>query len=78
MHKMHRLDDIEECARIKKAGGTIVNRRVNGLLAISRALGDTQFKSVDGPSLVVATPDVQTEVITPMTEFAIIATDGLW
>ena len=78
MHKMHRLDDLEEVDRIKKAGGVIVNRRVNGLLAISRALGDTQFKSTEGPSLVVSTPDVHTEIITPMTEFAILATDGLW
>lgn len=49
------------------------------MLAISRALGDTQFKGVDGqPTLVIATPEVQTEVVTPMTEFAILATDGLW
>lgn len=78
MHRMHRLDDLEEIDRIKRAGGVIVNRRINGLLAISRAMGDTQFKSVDGPSLVVATPDVHAEIITPMTEFAILATDGLW
>lgn len=61
-------------------------RRVNGLLAISRAFGDTQFKpekddsnstrSPDG--LVISTPEVFCEVITPMTEFAVMATDGLW
>lgn len=27
---------------------------------------------------VIATPDICAEVITPMTEFAILATDGLW
>lgn len=62
------------------------HRRVNGLLAISRAFGDTQFKpekdddnvtrSPDG--LVISTPEVCSEHITPMTEFAIMATDGLW
>lgn len=60
--------------------------RVNGLLAISRAFGDTQFKPErddDNPSrspdgLVISTPEVCSEVITPMTEFAIVATDGLW
>ena len=61
-------------------------RRVNGLLVISRAFGDTQFKperddsnstrSPDG--LVISTPEVFCEVITPMTEFAVMATDGLW
>jgi protein phosphatase 2C family protein 2/3 len=54
--------------------------RVNGLLAISRALGDVQFKSekeID-KGLVIATPEIHAEVITPMTEFAVAATDGLW
>jgi serine/threonine protein phosphatase PrpC len=59
---------------------------VNGLLAISRAFGDTQFKperdeSTKGGSpqgLVISTPEVFREVITPMTEFAVMATDGLW
>ena len=72
---------------------------VNGLLAISRAFGDTQFKperddnisntnnssnsssnqntrSPDG--LVISTPEIISEVITPKTEFAVMATDGLW
>lgn len=60
--------------------------RVNGLLAVSRAFGDTQFKpekDEDNPTrcpdgLVISTPEVCAEHITPMTEFAIIATDGLW
>ena len=80
IHRTHRVGDEEdEVARVKKAGGTVVNKRVNGLLAISRAFGDTQFKSesdVSGP--VVAIPDIVSEIITPMTEFAIAATDGLW
>ena len=28
--------------------------------------------------MIVATPDVHAEVITPMTEFAILGSDGLW
>jgi protein phosphatase PTC2/3 len=49
------------------------------VLAVSRAFGDVQFKEVGkamGP--VISIPDVHSEVITPMTEFAIVATDGLW
>lgn len=62
-------------------------RRVNGVLAISRAFGDTQFKcspfsdtsiASSQPSLVIAEPEVHVELITPKTEFAILATDGLW
>ena len=54
---------------------------MNGILAVSRAFGDTQFKGADGNTKtgpVVATPDISAEVITPMTEFAIVASDGLW
>jgi serine/threonine protein phosphatase PrpC len=68
--------------------------RVNGILAISRAFGDIQFKperdskaqiavSTPGPlkgdaSLLVADPDICTEKITQGTQFAVIASDGLW
>jgi protein phosphatase 2C family protein 2/3 len=61
--------------------------RVNGVLAVSRAFGDTRFKNTnswreghahvaEGP--VIAVPDIYSEVCTPHTEFCIIATDGLW
>jgi len=55
----------------------------NGVLAVSRAFGDTQFKyaessSAYGTGPVCCEPDVTSEVITPMTEFAIIASDGLF
>jgi serine/threonine protein phosphatase PrpC len=55
----------------------------NGVLAISRAFGDISFK-YEGPSSAYGTgpvscvPDIVSEVITPMTEFAIIASDGLF
>lgn len=61
------------------------NIRVNGILAISRAFGDLQFKNPipeqmddweDG--LVISRPEVHSELMTPMTEFMLLATDGLW
>jgi len=70
---------------------------VNGVLAISRAFGDIQFKperdakeantlnalNLKGDanvsaSLLVADPDICTEKITQGTQFAVIASDGLW
>jgi serine/threonine protein phosphatase PrpC len=64
---------------------------VNGVLAVTRAFGDTQFKTPSHsamatgssifdshPPLVIAEPEVKTELVTPKTEFAILATDGLW
>lgn len=38
--------------RIVKAGGTVIVQRVNGSLAVSRALGDYEYKSVPGLSAV--------------------------
>ena len=54
---------------------------MNGILAVSRAFGDIQFKDQDSggvAQVVIAVPEIYSEVITPMTEFAVIATDGLW
>ena len=76
---MHRLDDPEENKRILQTGASIMNNRVNGILAITRAFGDSSFKGTTLNSCpVISTPDVTTEIITPTTEFAIIACDGLW
>lgn len=40
----HRASDSAECARIVTRGGRVVNSRVNGVLAITRAFGDLEFK----------------------------------
>jgi protein phosphatase 1B len=51
-----------ERERIVKAGGTVMIQRVNGSLAVSRALGDFEYKSVPGlpptDQLVSPEPDV--------------------
>jgi serine/threonine protein phosphatase PrpC len=73
---MHRLNNPEENKRVVACGGTILNHRVNGILAVTRAMGDVQFKAPG--SAVIAEPEIVSELITPMTEFAIVATDGVW
>jgi serine/threonine protein phosphatase PrpC len=72
-----------ELARIEKAGGFVVNRRVNGVLALSRAIGDFSFKANSRvpweEQAVTAAPDVKTLVLdTELDEFAVIACDGIW
>ncbi|CAG2181005.1 unnamed protein product, partial [Oppiella nova] len=56
--------------------------RVNGNLALSRALGDFVFKRNDKKSaqeqIVTAYPDVQVRDVTDDLEFIIIACDGIW
>ena len=59
----HRPDDEYEEQRIIAANGSVVNSRVNGTLATSRAFGDSRFKkggNDDRSHQVTAVPDVVT------------------
>ena len=40
----HRVDDLKEQDRIKKAGGFITRNRVLGILAVTRSFGDHGMK----------------------------------
>lgn len=40
----HKPDDAPEAQRIKNAGGYVEESRVNGMLALSRAIGDFEYK----------------------------------
>lgn len=78
----HKPDDPAEKRRIENAGGFVEDGRVNGMLALSRALGDFEYKSnkmVNPKDQVVsAFPDVKIEPITPDTQFVLLACDGIW
>lgn len=55
--------------------------RVDGFLAMSRAIGDFELKSNGLPATqhkVTCNPDVRTDLITDDTEFLLIASDGIW
>src|ERR1700749_5265576 len=69
-----------EKARIQAAGGFVAFGRVNGNLALSRAIGDFEFKkSADLPpehQIVTAFPDVITHEVSSDDEFLVIACDG--
>ncbi|KAJ5098669.1 hypothetical protein N7532_005670 [Penicillium argentinense] len=70
----HKGSDENEGKRIANAGGLILNNRVNGVLAVTRALGDTYLKD-----LVTGHPYTTETVIQPgVDEFIILACDGLW
>ncbi len=44
----HKPSNPPERERIQAAGGSVMMQRVNGSLAVSRALGDFEYKNVDG------------------------------
>jgi protein phosphatase PTC2/3 len=66
--------------RITAAGGFVDFGRVNGNLALSRAIGDFEFKKSAELSpenqIVTAYPDVEEHDITEEDEFLVIACDG--
>lgn len=69
----HKGSDENEGKRVASAGGLILNNRVNGVLAVTRALGDTYMKE-----LVTGHPYTTETVIQPDTdEFIILACDGV-
>ena len=47
LSKDHKPDDLPEKTRIEAAGGSVMMNRVNGDLAVSRALGDFTYKAND-------------------------------
>jgi len=77
----HKPDLRKEAKRIKKAGGRVFNGRVNGQLAVSRAMGDLHFKSTDldpAHQMVSCVPDIKTCQRHVGDEFMVIACDGVW
>ena len=71
-----RAERPDEVARIVARGGFVHGRRVNGSLAVSRALGDAEFKRP--LALVTACPELTETRLQPSDEFLLVACDGLW
>uniref|UniRef100_A0A8C3GC07 Protein phosphatase 1B n=1 Tax=Cyclopterus lumpus TaxID=8103 RepID=A0A8C3GC07_CYCLU len=79
----HKPCNPRERERIQNAGGSVMIQRVNGSLAVSRALGDFDYKCVDGKGpteqLVSPEPEVFEMVRAPeQDQFVILACDGIW
>lgn len=69
----HKASDPSEIERVRDKGGLIVKNRVNGVLAITRSLGDSYIKN-----LVTGKPFTTSTEITSDDEFLILACDGVW
>ncbi|KIY46212.1 protein serine/threonine phosphatase 2C, partial [Fistulina hepatica ATCC 64428] len=69
----HKGSDKYEAKRIMDAGGFVMSGRVNGVLAVTRSLGDSSMKE-----FVVGAPYTTETEICDDDEFLILACDGLW
>lgn len=79
----HKPYNPSERQRIEKAGGTVMMQRVNGSLAVSRALGDFDYKrSTDlkaTEQLVSPEPEITVQDREPSSdEFLLLACDGIF
>ncbi|KAA0150348.1 hypothetical protein FNF29_05360 [Cafeteria roenbergensis] len=83
----HKASLDRERERVEAAGGTVHNGRVNGVIAVTRAFGDPEFKVLMDKTwwgngakadILTATPDIRSQEITAYDEFVILACDGLW
>lgn len=67
----HKASDQKEAKRIQDTGGFVAYNRVNGILSVTRALGDHAMKE-----WVVCDPFYSEVVITEREKFIILACDG--
>lgn len=71
-----------ELFRIKAAGGTVQENRVNGVLNLTRSIGDFEYKG--NPKLplerqmIIAQPEVVTRRLEREDEYLVLACDGVW
>ncbi|KAK1788317.1 hypothetical protein P4O66_016766 [Electrophorus voltai] len=71
-----------ERERIEGAGGSVTLQRVNGSLAVSRALGDFSYKAAEwrpaSEQMVSPEPEISAVGRSPVDEFIVLACDGVW
>lgn len=77
----HNASNPIEAARIRERGGFVVDDRVQGTLALSRAFGDIDFKkpwNQHTESFITAEPHMFSFKLSPCARGIILACDGLW
>lgn len=79
MSQDHRPIYAIECKRVEESGGYIEDGYLNGVLSVSRALGDWDMKLPRGSmSPLIAEPEFKKILLTEEDEFLIIGCDGIW
>uniref|UniRef100_A0A0A9DKU0 protein-serine/threonine phosphatase n=1 Tax=Arundo donax TaxID=35708 RepID=A0A0A9DKU0_ARUDO len=79
MSRDHRANYVEECERVAASGGYIEDGYLNGVLSVTRALGDWDMKTpIGSTSPLIAEPEFQQTTLTEDDEFLIMGCDGIW
>ena len=73
-----RADRPDEVARVVRAGGFVANKRVNGQIAVSRALGDFAFKGGALGDRVSCVPDLTSVKLRDGDDFLLLGCDGVF
>eukprot|EP01062_Namystynia_karyoxenos_P026076 TRINITY_DN20373_c0_g1_i1.p1 TRINITY_DN20373_c0_g1~~TRINITY_DN20373_c0_g1_i1.p1 ORF type:complete len:332 (+),score=94.51 TRINITY_DN20373_c0_g1_i1:86-1081(+) len=77
----HQPEEPEERARIERAGSHLQDGRIDGMLNVSRAMGDFDFKKKQKPpeeQAVTCAADVTAVKLTGDEDFIVQACDGIW
>lgn len=78
----HKPQNPAETSRITAAGGYVEYNRVNGNLALSRAIGDFEFKQnyaiQPEQQIVTSDPEITEHDLGDEDEFLVLACDGIW
>jgi len=67
-----------EKSRILQSGGSVINGRLFGMLAVSRAFGDIQFKFGKVSNILTADPFIAERELDANDLFVLMASDGFW
>ncbi|XP_008793307.1 probable protein phosphatase 2C 47 [Phoenix dactylifera] len=79
MSQDHRPIYAAERQRVEESGGYIDDGYLNGVLSVTRALGDWDMKMPRGsPSPLISEPEFRQAMLTEDDEFLIIGCDGIW
>ncbi|PIN09927.1 Serine/threonine protein phosphatase [Handroanthus impetiginosus] len=79
MSQDHRPNYASERCRVEELGGFIDDGYLNGVLSVTRALGDWDMKLPRGSSSpLIAEPEFRQTFLTEDDEFLIIGCDGIW
>jgi serine/threonine protein phosphatase PrpC len=73
LSNIHDLRNESEIAEVEKRGGAVLKNRLEGELAISRSIGDINFKR-----FMSSDPEIFHHKVDDQDEFLIMGTDGYW